>query len=135
MSKFIGSSMATNYLSPFSHLRKDGLGFNESENEVGTNMFKAHLNGRKARVVDYIQQENESFKRVGDLGGQSHVSNVQGMEGSRGTTVMFSIATTPKDSMHYTLQNNKELFVTFAYSKSDDFNSKPVFKETIPFRL
>ena len=112
-----------------------GIGFNDKNVQEGTNMYKAHVKRNSVRVADHFQQADQSYKLVGEIGGQSHVSNVQGMEGSRGTTVMFSIATSPKDELHYLLQNNKEIFVTFAYSKKDDFNSKAIFTETIPFRL
>jgi hypothetical protein len=73
--------------------------------------------------------------QVEELGGMSALENCEVYEDAGATTFIFSIPSTPMDGYHYNLVSGEKIFLTLAYSRSDDFSSHSVERFQLQIQL
>lgn len=97
------------------------IGLNEQNKLVGSNLIMGAVDGDKVAVSDRYIVGFGDHRAVEKLDGISHLSNMDGIENSFGTTIEFSIKRQALDAYHYDLKTGKSLHLLIAYSIADEF--------------
>lgn len=97
------------------------IGFNQKNQLPGTNLIMGAVAGGQTLMSDRYIVGIGDHQAVEILGGSSHLSNIQGKETAKGTTLSFSISAKALDKFHWNLLEKEAFSLLIAYSQSDDF--------------
>ena len=98
------------------------IGFNNKEGLVGSNLIMAaHINN-KTTVEDQYVVALGQHPKVSSLGGESHIATAEIIKHAKGQNLSLRIKTNPEDDYHHSLEKNRRVYMTLAFSTSKDFN-------------
>lgn len=111
------------------------IGFNEKSDLVGNNLIMGNVENGKITVSDRYIVGFGNHQVVESLGGVNHLSNIEGKENEKGTTIRFSVLKTAMDEYHYDLLREKVFHLLIAYSQEDDFSHHSRMRTSIEIVL
>ncbi len=107
------------------------IGFNSTNNIVGTNLIMGNSKNDKSIVEDQYVASAGVHKQIELLGGKSAINNFLCSENKKGTTMKFRIPKKALDKFHYALKEGTKIWLICAYSEEDDFNHHSIMREHI----
>lgn len=107
------------------------LGFNSTNNIVGTNLIMGASKSNQSIVEDHFVVSVGVHRQTELVGGKTAINNLNCIENSYGTTMKFSIPQVPLDRFHYNLSQGTKLWLICAYSQEDNFEHHSTIREHI----
>lgn len=107
------------------------IGFNSTNNIVGTNLIMGALRNNKSIVEDQYVVSMGVHKQIELIGGKTAINNFLCSEDKKGTTMKFRISKKQLDKFHYPLKERTKIWLICAYSEEDDFNHHSIMREHV----
>ena len=86
-------------------------------------------------ISDRFVVDIGNHQSIEDLGGNDVLFNRKVTENSSGTTMEFTIPLSPNDPYHYAMRKDDVIYLTLAYSHSDDLTHHSAQRETVKIKL
>lgn len=111
------------------------IGLNDQSGLVGNNLIMGNVIEDQVMISDRYIVGIGNHQAVEKLGGQSHLSNLEGKENTVGTTLKFSIKKEAQDQFHYDLTRDKIFYLLIAYSQADEFDHHSRMRTSVKIEL
>lgn len=111
------------------------IGFNTERDLAGTRLLMGRVRADGTAEVEEHIADPPNHRPKTELGGRNIVSNVRGEEQDGVTTIEFSIERSSGDEIDIVLDEGIEYYVTFAWSRDDDFYHHSAQRSAIDIRL
>ena len=98
------------------------VGFTADDKIVATNLIMQKVDDDLVYGEDQFVTGMGQHPTINSLGGVSRISNIQGTEKGKQTTVSFTIPAKKLDQYHFDLSEGNEINIWLAWSISDDFD-------------
>lgn len=102
------------------------VGLKNSAGIVQSNLLMGCFRDGSEFCEDHYVVDLGNYPQVEELGGMPALETCEVYEESGTTTFIFSMPSTSMDGYHYNLVAGEKIFITIAYSRSDDFSSHSV---------
>lgn len=103
------------------------VGFDAEVKMKGANYIIGCIKKGKVEIFDHYGTSEYSHKSDASLGGKDNITNKNGKETKKNSTISFSIPLDSKDSFDKPIKKGKQI-ILLAYSNSDNIRSKHSFR-------
>ena len=107
------------------------IGLNSEDRLAGSSFLIGRIVNGKAEVVDFYTRKAGDVPKVKELGGNTAVSNISGVENQEGTSISFELARFPESNFHHQLKSGKTFYMHIAYSQEDDFDHHSMMRDKL----
>lgn len=106
-----------------------GIGFNQSNDIVGSDLLLLHVEGGEAKAQDMYVKGIGNPKPDTSLGGSTDVEIIAYEETAEYTSISFRRPYPTSDPYDYVLAPDQEFWLILAYSTADDFSHHSRMRE------
>ena len=112
-----------------------GIGFNDRNNIVGSDLYLLHVVNGKATGQDMYVKAAGDPRLDQTLGGTDDLKIISGQEENNETTIVFSLPLASADQNDFQLEAGKDMWLILAYSAHDEFDHHSRMRKHIRFTL
>lgn len=112
-----------------------GIGFNDQNNIVGSDLLLFHVLDQQVEGVDLYVEGFGNPKKDTELSGMNSLRLINGFEKNGETQVTFIIALQSADPLDFQHELNKEFWLILAYSNHDEFDHHSRMRKHLKFRF